>query len=653
MKKKIISLLSALTVGSGLAPVALSSCGHDAVKYDVTITEESGKSIDISPKEAIEGRNYNPTIEWQDKTNWMIDTCTIEIGEQPIKPEKYELNKITGELSIPAELIKGKIDIVVKLKSTAVTLNTTDDSIDCTFENDPTNPEFAPHYGQSYSNTITGVDDWSIVTGFNIYISKDAQEPLKRGVDYDWNTKTHTFTIFEGKITDDIYLHIPYEGTILTIERSEKLHYVEVNADSKRVAEYRIDYTAPEIKNGDVSVEATILHQYDPSIEGKKISILSCVFDDTDDQIVVSIIPNADGGEDKDLYEIIFDLKVSITDSGTSHSQTFGSLVFENVIVNTPDMLKYDESKTIVTGPNDTDARWDTCDALLIPKNVVEIGKKAFAGYGQSWKTSNLHWLILDETWNKKLDPEGCKLKTIGEMAFQGVPCLRNGLYIPATVEALEKCAFSANGDQDEPFELFFVKDKDTGKAAIKTIGPSAFNRCALIGTINIPSTVETIGSNAFVNAKYTSLIFETNADGTSKLNEIGSEDPAGVDPKKGSAFAGATELEGSIIIPNGVKTIRLESFYCAKGNTGVTSVLIPNTVTTIEDSVFKNFKGLSTIDLSTWTECPTWSGLDIFRDCASSGKVIVNNSKIGESILNYLIGIGLPKVGWTFEVKK
>ncbi len=84
------------------------------------------------------------------------------------------------------------------------------------------------------------------------------------------------------------------------------------------------------------------------------------------------------------------------------------------------------------------------------------------------------------------------------------------------------------------------------------------------------------------------------------------------------SAFENCTGLT-SIVIPNSVKSIYFEAF---EGCTGLTSIVIPDSVTSIGDAAFKNCRNLVKVVLpkhtqlsyDTFANCPNLSSLSITR---------------------------------------
>ena len=90
------------------------------------------------------------------------------------------------------------------------------------------------------------------------------------------------------------------------------------------------------------------------------------------------------------------------------------------------------------------------------------------------------------------------------------------------------------------------------------------------------------------------------------------------------SAFEGRSDLTGTIVIPNTVKTIGGRAFFNCSGLTG--ELVIPNSVTKIDYYAFYGCKGLSgSLNIPTSI---TYLGAGAFSDCTGfSGNLVIPNS--------------------------
>ena len=137
---------------------------------------------------------------------------------------------------------------------------------------------------------------------------------------------------------------------------------------------------------------------------------------------------------------------------------------------------------------------------------------------------------------------------------------------------------------------------------ALKSIGSCAFKNC-YVPSISLPASLKTIGEEAFYNSGLTSVTFAEN----SSLQTIGSyafyntnlttvklPDNGTLKTIDYSAFYDCYYLT-SINIPEGITTIEGTTFYnCSKLN----SISLPSTLTTINGSAFSGCSSLTSISL-------------------------------------------------------
>lgn len=209
--------------------------------------------------------------------------------------------------------------------------------------------------------------------------------------------------------------------------------------------------------------------------------------------------------------------------------------------------------------------------SLTLPNTVTTIGKSAFSGCAiESLNIPNSVTHIGEQAF------EGCRNLTsviipsfvtfIGIDAFGSCDSL-----IEILVEDGNECYLSAEG-------ILYNNDKSSllqypaGKSGdfiipntVSALGDYAFHGCNKITSLEIPSSVKTIGNSAFYDAGLTSL----NIPNT--VTEIGC-----------NAFYGSHLT--SLIIPNSVTSITSYTFSrCTK----LTSIVIPTKVSNIEDCAF------------------------------------------------------------------
>ena len=177
----------------------------------------------------------------------------------------------------------------------------------------------------------------------------------------------------------------------------------------------------------------------------------------------------------------------------------------------------------------------------------------------------------------------------------------------------------------------------DVNLGQIPKIGAGMFQDCTSLTEITIPETVTSIGSTAFMGTSITSLHIPaavtsigyqvaedvttlttlTFAEG-SKLVEIGHR-----------SFQ-RTGLTGDIVIPNGVTNIK----YSAFASTAITSIELPNTLTTMGTGVFSDCTSLEEVvgfestqitklESSTFKNCSSLTSLEIPSTVTSTGNEV------------------------------
>ena len=188
--------------------------------------------------------------------------------------------------------------------------------------------------------------------------------------------------------------------------------------------------------------------------------------------------------------------------------------------------------------------------SLTIPISVTSIGASAFQGL------TNVTSIIIP-----------ANVKYIGPSAFQGLTGLTS-LTIPTSVTAIGASAFQGLTGLTS---LVF-----NSPSTIKTIGVSAFQGLTGLTSLTIPTSVTSIGASAFQGLTgLTSLVFNS----PSQITTIGV-----------NAFLG---INIPITIPN-----NLTSLTSLFNNTGMTSIIIPSSVTTIPNSFCLNASYITNIIL-------------------------------------------------------
>lgn len=216
---------------------------------------------------------------------------------------------------------------------------------------------------------------------------------------------------------------------------------------------------------------------------------------------------------------------------------------------------------------------------ITLPKNLATLGNGAFFGckiVGYDIAADNANFAVKDGVlYNKDLSkvvsiPAAMKevdisgAKSIGSYAF--AYCTFATIKMPAAIESIDNYAFAS----------FTVPDGVTFELpeGMTEIPQGMFKGTKNLGNIVLPSTLKEIGKEAFMNAGFTSITFN------SGLTEIGI-----------SAFEGATGL-GNVVLPEGLVTVGNRSFF----GSDVKSAVFPETVYKINYYAFQDCEQLTSV---------------------------------------------------------
>ena len=241
--------------------------------------------------------------------------------------------------------------------------------------------------------------------------------------------------------------------------------------------------------------------------------------------------------------------------------------------------------------------------SVTIPNTVTEIGNYAFGwcpnltsikveANNKVYNSHNNCNAIIETATNKLI--AGCKnstipngVLTIANRAFGGSTGLTS-IEIPNSVKTLETGAFMKTGLTSVTIPEYAT-----------TIESGVFSDCSALTSVTIPESVTTIGNGAFnACSALTSVIIPKSvttinpalfADCSSLTSVTIQNTVTSIGYR---AFANCSALT-SITIPESVTTIEQEAFY---GCSSLTSVTIPNSVKSIEKLTFADCSNLTSV---------------------------------------------------------
>ena len=271
----------------------------------------------------------------------------------------------------------------------------------------------------------------------------------------------------------------------------------------------------------------------------------------------------------------------------------------------------------------------DTITSITISKSVTSIGNSTFQD------CSNLITVTISEN---------SQLTTIGEGAFSSCISLTS-IVIPDSVTTIDYRAFYNCSN------LTTVIISKNGQ--LTTIGEDAFSSCIYLTSIYIPSSVATIRDSAFSSCSNLIIYCETSSKPSgwyygwnssyrpvvrSSNGEYGEYNgfiygiSIDSDDKPYITITSYTDLSTNVVVPSSinvdgkdipVKAIADNAFY---DNDTITSITIPNSVTSIGDSAFGSCSNLTTVAISKNSQLTT-IGEGAFSGCIYLASIYIPNS--------------------------
>ena len=249
------------------------------------------------------------------------------------------------------------------------------------------------------------------------------------------------------------------------------------------------------------------------------------------------------------------------------------------------DGLRYTavEGGWIVSGYTGTDTDV-VIPATYLNEEVIGIGARAF----------------LDKDITSIYIPSS--VTSIGDSAFHRCTDLIN-VTIPASVTSIGDYAF------DYCISLTSV----TIPSSVTSIGDSAFRDCTGLINVTIPASVTSIGERAFTDcSSLASIEVET---GNTVYRSAGN---CVIEIATSALIIGC---KNSVIPSDGsVTSINSSAFY---GSSGLTSIIIPASVTRIDDFAFEDCSSLQTVTFEGDSEL-TSIGNAAFRNCSSLTSITI-----------------------------
>ena len=242
-------------------------------------------------------------------------------------------------------------------------------------------------------------------------------------------------------------------------------------------------------------------------------------------------------------------------------------------------------SLTSITIPNSVksigEGAFFSCTSLTsiaIPNSVTSIGEGAFSD------CTSMTSITIPNSVTK-----------IGDLAFDGCTSLTS-ITIPNSVTSIGRYAF---------LDCSSLTSVTIGNS-VTSIGDWAFYGCSSLTSITIPNSVKSIGRDAFSGTG----IYNNESNWENDVLYISN-----------CLIEAKTKISGSYTIKDNTRLLAESAFY---GCTSLTSVTIPNSITSIEYETFQDCSSLTSVTIP---NSVTSIGSDAFSGCSSLTSLTIPNS--------------------------